>query len=60
MLARGQGAVGFGPVTQADALADTLAEAVTAARAGNVVVIDVHVRPGYDPATTRTMLRATP
>jgi thiamine pyrophosphate-dependent acetolactate synthase large subunit-like protein len=60
MMARGQGAVGLGPVTRSDALADSLAEAVAAARAGNVVVIDVHVRPGYDPATTRTMLRATP
>jgi thiamine pyrophosphate-dependent acetolactate synthase large subunit-like protein len=60
MLARGQGALGFGPVTRPDALAGELAEAVAAAQAGNVVVVDVRVRPGYDPSTTRTMLRATP
>jgi thiamine pyrophosphate-dependent acetolactate synthase large subunit-like protein len=60
MLARGQGALGFGPVTRPDALAGELAEAVAAARAGNVVVVDVRVRPGYDPSTTRTMLRSTP
>jgi thiamine pyrophosphate-dependent acetolactate synthase large subunit-like protein len=60
MLARGQGAIGFGPVSQPAALADAFAEAVAAARAGNVVVVDVHVRSGYDPATMRTMLRSTP
>jgi thiamine pyrophosphate-dependent acetolactate synthase large subunit-like protein len=59
MLARGQGALGFGPVSRPDALAGELSGAVTAARAGNVVVVDVRVRPGYDPATTRTMLRPT-
>jgi thiamine pyrophosphate-dependent acetolactate synthase large subunit-like protein len=60
MLARGQGALGFGPVTDPGALGDSLAEAVAAVRAGHVVVVDVHVRPGYDTATTRTMLRVTP
>jgi len=59
MLARSQGAVGLGPISQPDALGAALAEAVAAARRGNVVVVDVHVRPGYDPATTRNMLRPT-
>jgi len=59
MLARNQGAVGLGPISQPDALGAALAEAVAAARGGNVVVVDVHVRPGYDPATTRNMLRPT-
>jgi thiamine pyrophosphate-dependent acetolactate synthase large subunit-like protein len=59
MMARSQGAVGLGPVSQPAALGPVLAEAVAAARGGSVVVVDVRVRPGYDPATTRTMLRPT-
>jgi thiamine pyrophosphate-dependent acetolactate synthase large subunit-like protein len=59
MLARSQGALGLGPVSQPAALREVLAEAVAAARAGGVVVVDVHVRPGYDAATTRNMLRPT-
>jgi thiamine pyrophosphate-dependent acetolactate synthase large subunit-like protein len=59
MLARSQGAVGIGPISQPNTLAAALADAVAAARAGSVVVVDVHVRPGYDPATTRNMLRPT-
>ncbi|MBK5960678.1 acetolactate synthase [Rhodoplanes elegans] len=46
-MARAQGATGFGPVERGDALAPTLAEAVAAARAGQVVVVDVSVAPGY-------------
>ena len=59
MLARSQGALGLGPIRQPAALGPTLADAIAAARAGSVVVVDVHVRPGYDPATTRNMLRPT-
>lgn len=46
-MARAQGATGFGPVERGDALVPTLAEAVAAARAGQVVVVDVIVAPGY-------------
>ena len=59
MLARSQGALGLGPIRQPEALGPALADAVSAARGGSVVVVDVHVRPGYDPATTRNMLRPT-
>ncbi|RAI44963.1 thiamine pyrophosphate-binding protein [Rhodoplanes roseus] len=56
-MARAQGATGFGPVKRGDALAPILAEAVAAARAGHVVVVDVRVAPGYGAvgaALTRT------
>src|SRR5262249_52287921 len=57
MMARAQGAVGFGPVEDPKTLAPALVEAVAAARAGQAVVVDVRVRSGYDAATMRGMLR---
>jgi thiamine pyrophosphate-dependent acetolactate synthase large subunit-like protein len=59
MLARGQGALGLGPVERFDALGAVLNEAIAAVRNGQVVVVDVIVEPGYDPATTSVMLRPT-
>jgi thiamine pyrophosphate-dependent acetolactate synthase large subunit-like protein len=56
-IARAQGAVGFGPVTQASELADVFAKAIAAVDAGNVVVVDVRVEPGYTAATTAAMTR---
>jgi thiamine pyrophosphate-dependent acetolactate synthase large subunit-like protein len=58
MMARAQGAVGFGPVEDPQALGRILTEAVATARGGQVVVVDVRVRSGYDPATMRGMLRS--
>jgi hypothetical protein len=49
-MGRAQGAVGFGPVEDAAALPDVLAEAVAAVRAGAVAVVDVRVLLGYGPA----------
>ncbi len=46
-LARAQGAVAFGPVTDHDQLATAFAEAVAAVEGGAVAVIDVRVEPGY-------------
>ena len=51
-MGRAQGAVGFGPVEDAAALPEVLADAVAAVRAGAVVVVDVRVLPGYGPAMT--------
>ncbi len=48
MLARGQGAVGIGPVEGRSALRGALAEAIASVRAGNVCVVDVVVAPEYD------------
>ena len=56
-IARAQGAIGFGPVTQASELAEVFAKAIAAVDAGNVVVVDVRVEPGYTAATTAAMTR---
>jgi thiamine pyrophosphate-dependent acetolactate synthase large subunit-like protein len=50
-IARAQGAVVHGPVTDIDVLRHTLATAAEEARAGRLVVVDVAVRPEYDPGT---------
>ena len=52
-MGQAQGAIGFGPVTDAADLPDVLADAVAAVRAGAVAVVDVRVLPGYGPAMTR-------
>jgi thiamine pyrophosphate-dependent acetolactate synthase large subunit-like protein len=56
-IARAQGAVGFGPVTTAAELPEVFAKAIAAVDAGNVVVVDVRVEPGYTAATTAAMTR---
>ena len=47
-MARAQGAVGFGPITDLAALDDAVAAALAAVQAGRVCVLDVRVLPGYD------------
>jgi acetolactate synthase-1/2/3 large subunit len=46
-IARGQGAVGFGPVKDASELVSTFQAALKELAAGKVVVVDVRVLPGY-------------
>ena len=46
VLARAQGATGYGPVARASELAVVLADAVAAVDAGQVVVVDIRVDPG--------------
>ena len=55
MFARAQGAGAFGPVRSHDELEKTLAEAVAAVKAGETVVVDVHVAPGYAPSTVAAL-----
>ena len=57
-LARAQGAVGLGPVTEVGKLAPTFAEAIAAVERGEVVVVDVRVAPGYTPAMTAAVSNA--
>lgn len=57
MMARAQGLAGFGPATEADALAGVLAEAVARVKRGEAVVVDVHVAPGYSPAMAAGVTR---
>ena len=46
-VARGQGAVGFGPVKDATELVSVFKEALKELEAGKCVVVDVRVLPGY-------------
>ena len=46
-IARGQGAVGFGPVKDATELVPVFEAALKELEAGKVVVVDVRVLPGY-------------
>ena len=56
-IARGQGAIGIGPVTDAADLPSVFAEAIAAVEAGNVVVVDVRVQVGYTPAMAAALTR---
>ncbi|MCC6467174.1 MAG: thiamine pyrophosphate-binding protein [Alphaproteobacteria bacterium] len=60
MLARGQGAEGFGPVRSVAELKSAIAESVRKVRAGAVCVIDVNVAPEYSRAMSSTLLRQIP
>ncbi len=48
MLARGQGAIGIGPVTDRAGMREALAQAVEQVRGGAVCVVDILVAPEYD------------
>jgi thiamine pyrophosphate-dependent acetolactate synthase large subunit-like protein len=48
MMARAQGAQGFGPVNSLEDLKSSMAQAVQAVKNGEVAVVDVRVVPGYD------------
>jgi thiamine pyrophosphate-dependent acetolactate synthase large subunit-like protein len=56
-IARGQGARGFGPVTDASDLPSVFAEAIAAVEAGEVAVVDVRVQVGYTPAMAAALTR---
>jgi thiamine pyrophosphate-dependent acetolactate synthase large subunit-like protein len=58
MLARAQGALGFGPIDDAAKLASTFADAIAAVQRGEVAVVDVRVEPGYTPAMTAAVSNA--
>jgi thiamine pyrophosphate-dependent acetolactate synthase large subunit-like protein len=60
MLARGQGAIGIGPVATPEALAAAIAEGVRETKAGKTCVIDVHVAPEYSRAVSSSLLRQIP
>jgi len=49
-LARAQGATAFGPIIDRAQLAVAIASSIAAVDAGQVVVVDVRVKPGYTPA----------
>ena len=47
-MARAQGALGFGPITDLEALQQAIADGLAAVRGGKVCVLDVRVAAGYD------------
>ena len=54
-IARAQGAVGFGPITQHEQMAQAFADAIKAVEGGAVAVVDVRVKVGYAAATQSAM-----
>jgi thiamine pyrophosphate-dependent acetolactate synthase large subunit-like protein len=56
-LARAQGATAFGAVDDGANLAGVLSEAVEAAIAGQTVVVEVRVEPGYTPSMATAVAR---
>ncbi len=57
-LARAQGALGFGPVTESADMGAAFHQAIEAAAGGAVAVVDVRVAPGYAPASVAGLFRA--
>lgn len=57
-VAQAQGAVGFAAVSDPATLDAVFRKAIEAVRSGQVVVVDVRVDPGYDPAMANAMARA--
>ena len=56
-MARAQGAVGFGPVSEMGTLAQVFADAVAVVDAGGVAVVDVRVLTGYTPSMAAALTR---
>jgi len=57
LLARGQGARGFGPARTPETLATALQEAIAAVRGGELAVVDARVAPEYSRAVSSSLLR---
>ena len=57
MIARGQGAKGFGPCNNAVELEKALKEAIAVVEGGGVAVVDARILPSYSPATAAAMAR---
>ena len=56
-MARAQGLVGIGPVTQIKELPDALASALDLLKQGRAVVVDIVVGVGYTPAMAEALVR---
>jgi thiamine pyrophosphate-dependent acetolactate synthase large subunit-like protein len=57
LLAQGQGAIGYGPITSVETLVQTLTQAVSDVQRGATCVIDVRVAPEYARAVSSALLR---
>jgi thiamine pyrophosphate-dependent acetolactate synthase large subunit-like protein len=60
MLARGQGAGGWGPIRRPEELVRTLRAAIDHVDGGGVALVDVRVEPGYAPAMAAAITRGAP
>jgi thiamine pyrophosphate-dependent acetolactate synthase large subunit-like protein len=56
-LAEGQGCLGIGPVSDPAQLRAAFDEAIAAYDAGEVVVVDVRVKPGYSFSMEKSVTR---
>jgi thiamine pyrophosphate-dependent acetolactate synthase large subunit-like protein len=59
-IARAQGAIGHGPVSDAAHLAELLPQAMAEVCAGSVVVIDARIKPEYAAAMAKGMTEESP
>jgi thiamine pyrophosphate-dependent acetolactate synthase large subunit-like protein len=57
MLARGQGAAGWGPIRRPEELPRALRAAIDHVDAGGVALVDVRVEPGYAPVSPASITR---
>jgi thiamine pyrophosphate-dependent acetolactate synthase large subunit-like protein len=57
MIARGQGAKGFGPCNSAAELEKALKDAIAVVENGGVAVVDARILPTYSPSTAAQMAR---
>jgi thiamine pyrophosphate-dependent acetolactate synthase large subunit-like protein len=60
MMAKAQGAEGFGPIRRPDDLPRALRAAIACVEGGGVAVVDVRVEPGYAPADPTATARSGP
>jgi len=60
MLARGQGAAGWGPLRRPEELQRALRAAIDHVDGGGVALVDVRVEPGYAPAMSAAITRGAP
>jgi hypothetical protein len=59
-LARGQGAIGYGPICDTAALQVALDAAIRDVKAGGACVVDVRVAPEYARTVSSTLLQHIP
>lgn len=60
LMARGQGAIGIGPISSAVDLRHAIAKGVAEVKRGHVCVVDIRVAPEYSRGLSSTLLRQLP
>src|SRR5690606_20090063 len=57
-LARAQGLIGMGPISDDESLQQALKSAIASVNEGKFVVVDVHVASGYSPSMTSGLTKS--